>query len=200
MVEAWRSGRWGRCFAFGQRLEVGAGGALKTTVGRALVSAALPAALEPIDAPLDAKAIGALFDAARLVLSGLRLQRMRAQLVALGQVLAIGRLSISMDSLQEPDEREEVLQEVRACLREARSMYQEGLITDGERYNKSVDIWSRAIEFIRDKASKRTLVALRRDSGQRRGAHGDQRFRLESHRLFSGAPGDRQCRFGSLAA
>jgi DNA-directed RNA polymerase subunit beta' len=45
-----------------------------------------------------------------------------------------------------PDAKEQLLERCSdAQVKEIRSQYDEGLITDGERYNKVVDIWAQTV-------------------------------------------------------
>ena len=47
-----------------------------------------------------------------------------------------------------PTDKVAFLSEAEEQVREIQEQYQEGLITDGERYNKVVDIWSKATEQV----------------------------------------------------
>ena len=51
-------------------------------------------------------------------------------------------ISISINDLQIPSQKDKLLQGARAQVDEIRQQYDEGLITEGERYNKVVDTWT----------------------------------------------------------
>ena len=51
-------------------------------------------------------------------------------------------ISISINDLQIPSRKEELLQTARGHVDEIRRQYDEGLITEGERYNKVIDTWT----------------------------------------------------------
>ena len=51
-------------------------------------------------------------------------------------------ISISINDLQIPSQKEILLQAARAQVDEIRRQYDEGLITEGERYNKVIDTWT----------------------------------------------------------
>src|SRR4029077_18692751 len=51
-------------------------------------------------------------------------------------------VSICMDHMAIPDAKRELLTEAQTEVQRVVDQYQEGLITDGERYNKIVDIWA----------------------------------------------------------
>ncbi|MFW5931307.1 MAG: DNA-directed RNA polymerase subunit beta', partial [Desulfosalsimonas sp.] len=59
-----------------------------------------------------------------------------------------GGLSISIDAMIIPDSKWEVLSRAEKEVSEINHQYTEGLITQGEKYNKVVDIWARATEEI----------------------------------------------------
>ena len=51
-------------------------------------------------------------------------------------------ISIGINDLQIPSQKEELLKIARSQVDEIRRQYDEGLITEGERYNKVIDIWT----------------------------------------------------------
>jgi len=57
-------------------------------------------------------------------------------------------VSICMDDMIIPDSKKEILDAAQADVETVIEQYQEGLITDGERYNKIVDIWAAASDQV----------------------------------------------------
>ena len=57
-------------------------------------------------------------------------------------------ISICVDDLQIPARKVELLETAQKDVQEIEEQYTEGLITDGERYNKVVDIWAQVSEQI----------------------------------------------------
>jgi DNA-directed RNA polymerase subunit beta' len=57
-------------------------------------------------------------------------------------------MSICIDDMRIPPDKERFLAEATEEVNQIQDQYQEGLITDGERYNKVVDIWAQATELI----------------------------------------------------
>ncbi len=57
-------------------------------------------------------------------------------------------ISICIDDMKIPDRKIEMLGSARKEVAEIEDQYTEGLITDGERYNKVVDIWAQVAETI----------------------------------------------------
>ncbi len=66
-------------------------------------------------------------------------------------------LSICVDDMQIPEAKKDIIEKAREEVLEIQNQYKEGLITDGERYNKVIDIWARANEDI----SERMMSGLR---------------------------------------
>ncbi|NWF91818.1 MAG: DNA-directed RNA polymerase subunit beta' [Syntrophaceae bacterium] len=57
-------------------------------------------------------------------------------------------LSISIDDMLIPSNKAALLQEAQKEIENVQEQYTEGLITDGERYNKVIDIWAQVTENI----------------------------------------------------
>ncbi|BAN68163.1 DNA-directed RNA polymerase subunit beta' [endosymbiont of unidentified scaly snail isolate Monju] len=116
-----------------------------TTVGRAILWGIVPRGLsfELIDQPMKKKAIS------RLVNACYRQLGLKATVVFADQLMYLGfaqaakaGASIGLDDMVIPDEKAEILAEAEAEVKEIQDQYASGLVTNGERYNKVVDIWS----------------------------------------------------------
>jgi DNA-directed RNA polymerase subunit beta' len=59
-----------------------------------------------------------------------------------------GGLSISIDAMIIPDRKWEILNQAEEQVSEIARQYTEGLITQGEKYNKVVDIWAKATDDV----------------------------------------------------
>ncbi|MDL1971760.1 MAG: DNA-directed RNA polymerase subunit beta' [Deltaproteobacteria bacterium] len=57
-------------------------------------------------------------------------------------------LSISISDLKIPEKKGYILAEAKRQVEDVQEQYRKGLITDGERYNKIVDIWSKVTEEV----------------------------------------------------
>mgnify|MGYP006270972703 CR=1 FL=1 len=60
----------------------------------------------------------------------------------------VGGLSISIDAMIIPEKKWEILQKAEEQVSEIGRQYSEGLITQGEKYNKVVDIWAKATDDV----------------------------------------------------
>lgn len=137
----------------------------KTTVGRALLSEILPKGLpfEYINKALKKKEISKLINAS-FRLCGLRDTVIFADyLMYTGFALAAkGGISICVDDMEVPSEKPVLLAEAQKEVKEIESQYSQGLVTNGERYNKVVDIWGRAGDRIAkammDNLSKQKVI------------------------------------------
>ncbi|RPJ11759.1 MAG: DNA-directed RNA polymerase subunit beta'', partial [Deltaproteobacteria bacterium] len=59
-------------------------------------------------------------------------------------------ISISLDDMLVPSNKATLLKEAEEEIEKVQEQYTEGLITDGERYNKVIDIWAQVTENIAD--------------------------------------------------
>ncbi len=63
-------------------------------------------------------------------------------------------ISFGKDDLKVPDAKERLIRETQDQVKEFEQQYQEGLITQGEKYNKVVDAWSRCTDVVADEMMK----------------------------------------------
>ena len=123
----------------------------ETTVGRALLSEILPPGLpfSVLNKTLKKKEIAKLINMA-FRRCGLRETVIFAdKLMQRGYHLAtIGGLSIAIDDMIVPEQKNEIVHEAEQEVKEIDAQYTSGLVTAGERYNKVVDIWGRTTEKV----------------------------------------------------
>ena len=119
----------------------------ETTVGRALLSEILPPGLpfSFINKPLKKKEISRIINAS-FRRCGLRETVIFAdKLMQAGYSLATrGGISFAADDMLVPVEKVAIISEAEGQVKEIQAQYTSGLVTEGERYNKVVDIWGRA--------------------------------------------------------
>ena len=63
-------------------------------------------------------------------------------------------LSIGIDDMHIPVLKEPLVEEARRAVVDVENQYREGLITNGERYNKIVDIWAQVTEQVSNEMFK----------------------------------------------
>ncbi|MBU1394686.1 MAG: DNA-directed RNA polymerase subunit beta', partial [Gammaproteobacteria bacterium] len=120
---------------------------VETTLGRALLSEILPPGLpfSFVDKALKKKEISKLINAS-FRSCGLRETVIFAdKLMYTGFTFATrAGMSIAVKDMLIPNEKSQILGATEAEVKEIESQYTSGLVTQGERYNKVVDIWGRA--------------------------------------------------------
>jgi DNA-directed RNA polymerase subunit beta' len=124
---------------------------LDTTVGRALLSDILPKGLEftHINQAMSKKAISNVINACYRQLGLKKTVVFADRLMYTGFRLAtMAGISIGVNDMVVPENKEEILAAAEAEVKEIQDQYGSGLVTDGERYNKVVDIWSRTNEQV----------------------------------------------------
>ena len=119
---------------------------LNTTIGRALLSAILPRGMEftHINRTMSKKAISNVINACYRQLGLKKTVVFADKLMYTGFRLATkAGISIGVNDMVVPENKGEILAVAEAEVKEIQDQYASGLVTDGERYNKVVDIWSR---------------------------------------------------------
>ena len=129
----------------------------ETTVGRALLSQILPPGLPftNITTALKKKEIS------RLINASFRQVGIRETVIFADKLMTTGYtyatkagISISVNDMLVPKEKEILIAEADAEVREIHDQYVSGLVTQGERYNKVVDIWGRTGDKVADAMMK----------------------------------------------
>jgi len=117
-----------------------------TTVGRALLSEILPRGLsfDAINQDMTKKTISATINACY------RTVGLKETVVFADQLMYTGfhyatraGVSIGVDDMVVPQNKTKILSTAEKEVKEIQEQYASGLVTNGERYNKVVDIWSR---------------------------------------------------------
>jgi DNA-directed RNA polymerase subunit beta' len=157
----------------------------ETTVGRALISEILPVGLSfsLVNKTLKKKEIS------KLINTSFRLCGLRATVIFADKLMysgfsyaTRGGISICLDDLVTPAQKSDIIQEAEQEIHEIANQYVSGLVTQGERYNKVVDIWQRA----GDQVAKAMMDQLSvepvkdRETGEIRQAENGQKMMQES--------------------
>ena len=143
---------------------------VETTTGRVLLRDIVPGAIpfEFINQVMDKKALGELIDQCYRRLGSKATVLLADRLRTLGYTNATrAGISICIDDMRIPPDKQRFLDEATEEVAQIQEQYQEGLITDGERYNKVVDIWAQATEQI----TTQLLEGIATDTVDGRGRH-----------------------------
>ncbi|AQZ93871.1 DNA-directed RNA polymerase subunit beta' [Halopseudomonas phragmitis] len=122
-----------------------------TTVGRALLFQILPKGLpfELADQPLKKKAISKLINHCYRVVGLKETVIFADQLMYTGFAYStISGASIGVNDFVIPDEKARIIEEATDEVKEIEDQYASGLVTQGEKYNKVIDLWSKANDEI----------------------------------------------------
>ena len=117
----------------------------KTTAGRALLSRILPSGLsfDHINKLLDKKTISQLINTSYRKLGLKDTVIFSDQLMYAGfKYSTYAGVSIGVEDMVVPENKSEIISKAEEEVKNFQEQYSSGLITDGERYNKVVDIWS----------------------------------------------------------
>jgi len=124
---------------------------VKTTVGRVLLSEVVPPEVpfESYNKTMAKKDCAELLDATYRLLGPKHTVLLADKLRSLGfQFGTKSGISISMKDMEIPDAKNKLIEDAFKEVQTIENQYIEGLITDGERYNKVIDIWAQVSEAI----------------------------------------------------
>jgi DNA-directed RNA polymerase subunit beta' len=123
----------------------------ETSVGRSILSDAVPKEVPfaSLNTVMSKKSIAALID------TTFRYAGAKATCILADQIMQLGfkystlaGLSICVDDMIIPASKATMIAEAEKQVQEIQQQYDEGLITDGERYNKVVDIWAQTSDKV----------------------------------------------------
>jgi len=123
----------------------------ETTVGRALLWAIVPEGMpfEVVNVDMTKKNISKLINYSYRHLGNKDTVVLADKIMYLGFKYATrSGVSVGIEDMEIPEKKVQILDAAEAEVREIQSQYASGLVTDGERYNKVVDIWSHANEQV----------------------------------------------------
>ncbi|MFC1703478.1 DNA-directed RNA polymerase subunit beta' [Candidatus Omnitrophota bacterium] len=145
---------------------------IETTAGRIIFNQLLPEGFGFVNEPLGKKRIG------EIVSDCYKRFGHHATITLLDDIKELGfeyatraGISISVDDLKIPKAKADCLKEAKQSTHKVEDQYRKGVITERERYNKIVDIWTHATEQISDHVFKEmdafNPIFMMADSGAR---------------------------------
>ncbi len=145
-----------------------------TTVGRLLLFRVLPKGLpfELVNLPLTKKAIS------RLINEAYRRVGLKDTVIFADQLMYTGfryatwsGCSIGVNDFVIPEEKASIVAEAEAEVKQIEQQFASGLVTQGEKYNKVIDIWSKA----NDKVAKAMMAGISKEKAvDRQGVEHEQ--------------------------
>jgi DNA-directed RNA polymerase subunit beta' len=124
---------------------------VETTVGRVLLKEILPEEIpfRLVNKVMKKSELANLIDYCYRYGGDKKTVLLSDRLKGLGYYYAtLAGISISLDDMLIPSNKGKLLQEAQREIERVQEQYTEGLITDGERYNKVIDIWAQVTENI----------------------------------------------------
>jgi DNA-directed RNA polymerase subunit beta' len=124
---------------------------VETTVGRAILSEVLPKGLsfDLVNCTMTKKTLSGLIDAAY------RQVGLKATVIFADQLMYTGfhyatrsGLSIGVNDLMIPKRKTGIIDQAEDEVKKIQAQFSSGLVTQGERYSKVVDIWSRTNDLV----------------------------------------------------
>jgi DNA-directed RNA polymerase subunit beta' len=145
---------------------------LETTCGRVFFNKALPEGFRYVNEILNKSNLSAVVSECYSLKGHYETIKLLDRCKAIGFEYATqAGLSISVSDLNIPSKKEEILKKSRDEVDKVKRQYKEGIITNGERHNKTVDLWTHATDKISDQVFKElgrfNPIYMMADSGAR---------------------------------
>ena len=124
---------------------------VETTTGRTLLYELLPAGMpfDSVNRTLDSKSISKLIDDCYRKAGLKRTVIFADRLMYMGYEFSTkSGSSIGIDDFVIPEDKQRIVSEAEKEVKDIESQFASGLVTKGEKYNKAIDIWTRANEMI----------------------------------------------------
>jgi len=163
---------------------------VETTVGRALLWRIVPEGLsfDMINQPMVKKAIS------RVINQCYRVVGLKSTVIFADQLMYMGYQystksgsSIGVNDFEIPAEKAELVERAYGEVKEIEEQYAAGLVTQGEKYNKVIDIWSRT----NDQVAKSMMSSLSKEIVKNRDGEDEEQSSFNSVYMYadSGARG-----------
>ncbi len=145
---------------------------VETTIGRAMLNQVLPLEFSFVNEILNKKKVTDLVTSCYKSCGHERTIKLLDDLKNLGfEYASLSGISIAVDDLKIPAQKNDCLTEAFKELGKVEDQYNKGIITERERHNKIVDIWTRATDRVAEHAFKNldhfNPIFMMADSGAR---------------------------------
>jgi len=124
-------------------------GLIETTVGRVIFNSALPKELDYINEVVDKKILGRIVAECYRRLGNSKTAQMLDEIKELGFKFATkAGITVGVTDIKIPEEKGQILSEADKIVEQVEQQYRRGLISEEERYNKIIDIWTKTTDRI----------------------------------------------------
>ena len=125
---------------------------IDTTVGRVIFNNVFPDGFPFVNGAMNKSELGGVILDVHKQFGQKKTVEILDKLKELGfKYATIAGISIAIDDLHIPREKDKLIKEAREEVLHVEAQYRKGLITDGERYNNVIDIWTTTTDKISDK-------------------------------------------------
>ena len=147
-----------------------------TTIGRAIFNSIIPDEMEYVNNLIDKKLLTSIVNQCYLIVGNYKTVIFLDDLKDLGFRMAThSGLSISISDVLIPHEKDNILSDAYDKVEDIKGKYDRHVLTEGERYNKVIDVWTHATNHVakamedelRKDASGFNPLAMMTDSGAR---------------------------------
>ncbi|MFA5007774.1 MAG: DNA-directed RNA polymerase subunit beta' [Candidatus Omnitrophota bacterium] len=143
-----------------------------TTIGRIIFNQVLPKGFRFVNEPLGKKSVSEIISECYKIFGHGSAVELLDKIKDLGfEYATYGGISISIEDLQTPPQKTECINEANEELAKVEDQYKKGIITERERHNKIIDIWTRTNDRVSDlvfkSMDKFNPIFMMADSGAR---------------------------------
>ncbi len=133
------------------KLRLENGDTVETTVGRILFNRVLPKEYRFVNETVNKGKLSKIIADCYRQFGHTEVIHLLDRLKALGfEEATLSGASIGIEDIQIPENKEKLLDEARKDVASIDNQYKNGLITEGERYNKVIDIWTHITDRVSD--------------------------------------------------
>jgi DNA-directed RNA polymerase subunit beta' len=140
---------------------------IDTTVGRVIFNDILPKEIRFVNTTIDKKNVSKVIETCYNTCGHYETVKLLDNLKQIGfEYAAKAGISVALDNIKIPKEKKELVEKANKKVHDINFQYQNGIITNSERHNKAVDIWTTVTDKIADvlietlKADKKEGMAL----------------------------------------
>ena len=145
---------------------------VETTIGRIIFNQVLPKGFRFVNEPLSKKSVSEIISECYKIFGHGAAVELLDKIKDLGfEYATYGGISISIEDLQTPPQKTECISEANEDVAKVEDQYKKGVITERERHNKIIDIWTRTNDHVSDlvfkSMDKFNPIFMMADSGAR---------------------------------
>ena len=133
-----------------------------TTVGRIIFSSVLPEGVEFVNDLINKKKLTQIVNHVYLITGNFQTVLFLDRLKELGfRMATVSGVSIAISDVLIPEQKDDILDKAQKEVDDIKNKFDRHILTDGERYNKVIDVWTHAT----NRVAGSMMDALRQDRG-----------------------------------